>query len=88
MKKYSVLILAILLLLLCGCEAYVSLMPGSEVSETEASEDDFSPVALTEFLGWQEFASSYYDDTPVALSYTGPEGYASAVYDRESNQGL
>lgn len=84
MKKYLILFLTLSLLLLCGCEAYVSIMPGTEAAETAEGSEEFSPVALTEFLGWQDFASNYYDDTPVALSYTGPEGYTSAVFDRES----
>ncbi len=85
MKRIFTLILtAALLLGLCGCGDYVSLMPGGETAGTEAEADGFAPTSLAELLGWQDFMAGYYDNTPVALSFTGEEGFASPVFDRES----
>ncbi len=85
MKRTLITILAAALLLgLCGCGDYVSLMPDGETVLAEAEGEGFTPTALSELLGWQEFMAGYYNDTPVALSYTGAEGFASPVFDRES----
>ncbi len=85
MKRiFAGLLLAVMLLGLCGCGDYVSLLPGTEMTETAAVESVFEPTAVSEILGWDSFMSSYYDDTPVALSRQGTEGYFSPVFDRES----
>lgn len=80
----SCLLLSVLLLGLCGCGDYVSLLPGTELAETAVSESAFEPTAVSELLGWDGFMSSYYDNTPVALSRQGAEGYFSPVFDRET----
>lgn len=91
MKKLLYAMLALVLLCsLSACGDFVSLMPGTELeastqSETEGSEDFFEPKTLYDFLGWQDFGSNYYNDTPVALTYTGggdDEGGPSPVFDR------
>ena len=65
-----------------GKEADGSLAP---VDGPPEAADAFHERALMEFLGWTEFASSYYKDTPVALSiYTPERGYNSPVFDRAS----
>lgn len=85
MKRTLILMItAALVLGLCGCGDYVSLMPDGETVLVEAGGEGFTPTALSELLGWQEFMANYYNDTPVALSYTGAEGFASPVFDRES----
>lgn len=85
MKKITtMLITAALLLSLCACGDYVSLLPGSEDVLVGVEDEEFAAKTLSELLGWQDFMSSYYDKTPVALSYTGAEGFASPVFDRES----
>lgn len=77
-------LLLLMLLGLCGCGDYVSLLPGTEFAETAEAESVFEPTAVSTLLGWDSFMSSYYDDTPVALSRQGAEGYFSPVFDRES----
>ncbi len=85
MKKILTMLLsAALLLSLCACGDYVSLLPGSEDVLVGVEEEEFAAKTLSELLGWQDFMSSYYDNTPVAVSYTGAEGFASPVFDRES----
>lgn len=85
MKRTLITILtAALLLGLCGCGDYVSLMPDGETVLAEAEGAGFAPTTLAELLGWQDFMAGYYDNTPVALSFTGTEGFASPVFDRES----
>lgn len=93
MKKILGL-LPVLALCLClaGCGHFVSIMPGTEadgslapVSGPPEAVDSFHERALMEFIGWDEFASSYYSDTPVALSiYTPERGYNSPIFDRAS----
>lgn len=94
MKKISALLLAVALLLgLCGCGDFVSLMPGtefispaSEAEEDDASETGFAEKPLLSFLGLDAFGESYYSDTPTALSYqpvvNGAVGCRSYVFDR------
>lgn len=85
MKKIlAVLLCAAVFMSLCACGDYVSLMPGSELVAAEAESAEFAATSLTELLGWQDFMASYYDNTPVALSYKGSAGFASPVFDRES----
>lgn len=85
MKKITtILITAALLLSLCACGDYVSLMPGSDMGMAQVETEEFTATTLSELLGWQEFISSYYDKTPVAVSFTGAEGFASPIFDRES----
>lgn len=85
MKKILALLLsAAVFMSLCACGDYVSLMPGSELAVAEAESAEFTAAGLSELLGWQDFMASYYDNTPVALSYTGSAGFASPVFDRES----
>ena len=85
MKRiFAGLLMLVMLLGLCGCGDYVSLLPGTEFAETAAEESVFEPTAVSTLLGWDGFMSSYYDDTPVALSRQGAEGYFSPVFDRES----
>ncbi len=94
MKKFLVLLAALALCVcLCGCEGYVSLLPGSEPvavenapapdgQETDAG--DFREQSLLEFMGWRDFAASYYDDTPVALSMRVGDNFDSPIFDRTS----
>lgn len=85
MKKITtMLITAALLLSLCACGDYVSLLPGGEDVLAAVEDEEFSAKTLSELLGWQDFMSSYYDNTPVAVSYAGDAGFASPVFDRES----
>lgn len=87
MKKILALMLAVLLCAaLAGCGRFVSLMPGTETGEAAQAElsESFEPEALFDFLGWEDFAGSYYDNTPIAVSYAeGSEGL-SPRFDRES----
>ena len=94
MKKFLVLLAALAFVMcLCGCEGYVSLLPGSEPvavenapapdgQETDAG--DFREQSLLEFMGWRDFAASYYDDTPVALSMRVGDNFDSPIFDRTS----
>lgn len=88
MKKILVSALFLALLCgLCGCGSFVSLMPGTLTEEEirlAEEEESFQPQALFDFLGLEDFAQNYYNNTPVALSYAaGAEG-ASPRFDRES----
>lgn len=85
MKKLFALILSISLLAgLCACGDYVSLMPDGESLMAETESAEFTATTVAELFGWQEFMASYYDQTPVALSFAGAEGFASPVFDRET----
>ena len=91
MKKFLVPLLALALTLcLAGCGHFVSIMPGSEAPVDPNSllpepADSFREQPLMELLGWQDFAASYYRDTPVALTIRSTErGYASPLFDRTS----
>lgn len=82
-RLLATILLSVMLFGLCGCGDYVSLMPGGASLEEEAAAA-FEQSPVSQLLGWEGFMSSYYDDTPVALSRKGAEGYASPVFDRES----
>ena len=93
MKKILVLLAALALCLcLAGCGHFVSIMPGTEADGSLApvdgppeAADVFHERALMEFLGWTGFASSYYQNTPAALSvYTPERGFNSPIFDRAS----
>lgn len=76
-----------LMALLAGCGNFVSIMPGSEVTAAEASEEDdqtdeFTEQSLIAFLGWSEWGDNYYSDTPVALSVQYNGGCTSPLFDR------
>lgn len=89
----AVLLLLAMCLQLSACGHFVNIMPGTEPVVPGATplpedeqEGDFEPRPLFEFLRWDSFASSYYQDTPAALSCRiGGEGaYDSPVFDRTS----
>jgi len=98
MKKILPVLLALILMLgLCGCGNFVSILPGTEIetaalpaeesAEDAAEEDVFQEQKLYDFIGWSEFGGDYYSDTPVALSFqynSGAEGCISPVFDRVS----
>ena len=78
---------------LTACGHFVSLMPGDasaagqtgDAAQTPVPEEYFREQDLLAFLRWDDFAASYYDDTPVALSIRTDEGgFASPVFDRSS----
>lgn len=87
-------------LMLSACGSFVSIMPGAEETqqedssasispqlgqvETTESEDVFEEQSFYAFMGWDEFGSNYYNDTPVALSCQVGEGSVSPVFDRAS----
>ena len=91
--KRSLAVLTSLALCLClaACGHFVNIMPGSEAGSAAlvgvVPEDvsAFREQPLLAFMGLDEFSSSYYQDTPVALSIRTPEvGYASPIFDRAS----
>ena len=91
MKKLLAVLLTLALgLSLSACGHFVPIMPGSDPAANEAPgqvappDDSFNEQPLMAFIGWDDFASSYYDDTPVALSVAINGGYASPVFDRTS----
>lgn len=99
MKKLSALLLAAAMLLsLCACGDFVSIMPGTEYapareeSAADGPEEEavFTERPLLTFLSLESFGESYYSDTPVALSYQpivdaeGTRGCRSYVFDRAS----
>ena len=94
MKRFLAPLLILAMCLgLTGCGHFVSIMPGDiqaeeqagSVTRTPEPEDYFREQDLLGFMRWDEFAASYYDDTPVALSIrTAQAGYASPVFDRSS----
>jgi hypothetical protein len=93
MNKNTLRILAavLCLLMLCsGCGNFVSIMPGTEVTqaddtdENDQTEDDFTEKSLFAFLGWSDWGENYYSDTPVALSVQYNGGCTSPLFDRAS----
>ena len=97
--KTKVLIVLLLCCTLCltGCGRYVSIMPGTELPQTNlsneignAAEDAvFEERTLLAFLGWDDLGESFYTDTPAALSYQptsedGTVGCRAYVFDRAS----
>jgi len=93
MKKTLIAVLALgMLAWLCACGNFQPLMPGTEVTaktgDTSTSgEESFEPTPLYTFLGWEDFAASYYDNAPIALTYTSGSGDTaspSPVFDRTS----
>ena len=96
MKKIIGILLAVILMLgLCACGDFVSIMPGTEIDDTvsvpgaepgeEAAEPVFAEKSLYEFIGWEDFAADYYSHTPVAMSLqynAGAAGCVSPVFDR------
>lgn len=91
MKRFLTVLGALALCLaLSACGHFVSIMPGSNLSEEPGDAlpqalDQFEETGLMEFMGMQEFAARYYSDTPIALSMrTTQGGYASPIFDRTS----
>ena len=82
----SLLLLSALCLSLCACGGFVSLMPGTQTPEEAVRElsEEFQPEMLYDFLGWENFAQSYYQDTPIAVSYGESGQGLSPLFDRES----
>ena len=88
-----------LVLCLTGCGGFVSILPGTEVGPSgtaaeserldEPAETAFEERPLLTHTGMEDFAESYYDETPVALGYQptkedGTVGCRSYVFDRAS----
>lgn len=87
MKRIWVLTLFLALcLFLCGCGRFVSLLPGTELEETETEEvsEVFEPEALFSFLSMEDFAQSYYENTPIAVSFSSGGSGLSPRFDREA----
>ncbi len=100
MKRILSLALVLALTLsLCGCGRFVSILPGTEadvgataapVTEDEiaAAGDAFEEAPLLSFLSLDDFAASYYEQTPAALGYqpvlNGAAGCMAYVFDRAS----
>ena len=99
MKRILPVLLALVLMLgLCGCGNFVSIMPGTEIETASLPGEDAVPGAAPEeetfeeqkaydFMGWSEFGGNYYSNTPIALSFQyngGAEGCISPVFDRAS----
>ena len=95
MKKILVLLALAAAVLLAGCGHFVPIMPGTDPVSADGEEtlpdpsaqeeDTFQEQPLMNFIGWTDFAETYYDETPVALSIrTGERGFASPVFDRAS----
>ena len=92
-KLWAVLLALALVAMLTACGHFVNIMPGTEAimpgatsPPLEAEEDNFRDQPLFEFIRWTEFSTSYYRNTPVALSYrnSATGDYASPVFDRAS----
>ena len=97
MRKILPVLLALALMLgLCACGNYVSILPGTQIdaaaqpesgTQGETGEDVFEEQPLYDFMGWSEFGGNYYSDTPIAMSFQyngGSEGCVSPVFDRAS----
>lgn len=100
MKKFLPILLAAALMLgLCGCGNFVSLMPGAEIIVDAGSDPDetgmeetpaqetFAEQKVYDFMGWSDFGANFYSDTPIALSFQyngGSEGCISPIFDRAS----
>ena len=92
-KLLAVLFTLALLAGLAACGHFVPIMPGTEHAamgedapapdgQNAEAEAAFREQPLMDFLGWGSFASSYYDNTPVALSIRVGDSYASPIFDR------
>ena len=85
-KRWIVLLLLIFLLLLQNaCAGLVPMMPGTiaqPLEETEETEGDFLSESFYSFLGWDELGETYYDNTPMAVSYSCGDEAASPLFDR------
>lgn len=94
MKKILGVLLTLALVLgLCGCGNFVSIMPGTEAEtaalptgqENSAETADtsepafFQEMSLFEFMGWEDFGANYYSDTPVAMSFQYNPGTKGCV---------
>ena len=94
MKKILRVLLTLALVLgLCGCGNFVSIMPGTEAEtaalptgqENSAETADtsepafFQEMSLFEFMGWEDFGANYYSDTPVAMSFQYNPGTKGCV---------
>ena len=100
MRKIALLALLLALALcLSGCGGFVSILPGTVIDSSapaaeseeigEPGEAVFEERPLLTLLGLGSFAESYYDDTPVGLSYQptaedGTVGCRASVFDRAS----
>ncbi len=97
MKKFFALCCGVVLLFaLTACDSFVSIMPGAadgtedEVSASispqldQTEDEDFTEKSFYAFMGWDDFGSNYYEDTPVALSCQEGDGSVSPVFDRAS----
>ncbi len=91
MTAWMLVLALVMCCVLCGCGDFVSILPGTEL--VEAEEDDsgadgsFVESPFYTFMGWTDFGSNYYSDTPVALSFQynpGTEGCISPIFDRAS----
>ena len=94
MKKLLAALLALAAaIVLAGCGHFVPIMPGTDPvpedgeiqtpADSGEQEDVFEQQPLMSFIGWNDFAQTYYDETPVALSiWTGERGFSSPVFDR------
>ena len=77
MKKILVLLALAAAVLLAGCGHFVPIMPGTDPVSADGEEtlpdpsaqeeDTFQEQPLMNFIGWTDFAETYYDETPVAL---------------------
>ena len=91
-RSLAVVTMLAICALLAACGHFVSIMPGTEVADlspeesgSPLAEDGFNEQPLMDFLGWRDFATSYYSNTPVALTIRTPEkGFASPIFDRAS----
>ena len=95
MKKWLTALAALaMVLVLAGCGHFVPIMPGTDPTAGDAPEQDiaspeqeeaFQEQPLMTFVGWDDLAVTYYDDTPVALSVRASgQTFASPVFDRAS----
>ncbi len=93
-KILAALLVLVLGVALAGCGHFVPIMPGSEPSVPgsaeqtpagESAQEEFHAQPLLSFIGWDEFAVTYYDQTPIALSVRqAGSAFASPVFDRAS----
>lgn len=100
MKKIILSVLALMLALcLSACGEFVSIMPGTELEAPEeltaensgdvAAGESFEARPLLAFMSRDTFGESYYEDTPVALSYQpttedGSVGCRAYTFDRSA----
>ena len=95
MKKLIPVVLMLALCVgLCACDQLVPIMPGTDISSEDVTgglpggqtpaDDAFPERPFYEFMGWDRLGDTYYDNTPVALSLMGSEGYNSPIFDRTS----